>query len=172
MDVYLVEAEASQHGRDCASSVVRGGLKDAILQCILLKLALSFSANFAFEVWIRGRKKASFTRIDSRSCAIDPSAQNFRWRKVNRHFLVVDFDIPRLQICKIDPCNNFPMHNEQQAITGQKVRQISISVSTRDDLIRRVADSLQSLKLLNLTNYSRLVHVSSGLSAQNTHEVQ
>jgi len=62
----------------------------------LLKFALGFSANFALEVWIRGRKKASLTRIYSRFCAIDPRAQDFRWRKVNRHFLALYFDIPRL----------------------------------------------------------------------------
>jgi hypothetical protein len=47
-----VEAEILQHARNSALRIVGCNLKDAVLQCVLLELALSFLLDFTFEVGI------------------------------------------------------------------------------------------------------------------------
>jgi len=56
------------------------------LQCVLLELALSFFADFAFKVGVWGGEYAGVTGIYFRPRIIDTRAEDFRCGQVNRHF--------------------------------------------------------------------------------------
>src|ERR1700722_17854548 len=62
-NIHFVEPEALQHSRDCAPRVGGSGLEDAILQRGLLQLALSFFADFAFQVGVWGGEQPGVAGI-------------------------------------------------------------------------------------------------------------
>jgi len=82
-------------------------------------------------------------------------------------------DIGRSQVGQIDACHYFSVHHQQQAVAGKKLRQIRIRALAGNNFVHRIADSLEALQELNLTNDGRLIHIElRARSAQHADQVQ
>ena len=77
---------------------------------------------------------------------------------MNPHFLPLYLDIARLQSREVDAPNHFSVHNQKQAVTREKFRQVGIVVLALDNRIHRIAYGFQPLELLDLMNDGRLIH--------------
>ena len=65
------------------------------------------------------------------------------------------------------------MYHQEQAIARQEFRQISIGMLARNNLIHRIVHGFQPLKLLNLMDHGRLIHIEQRMSpAQKSQQVQ
>ena len=75
--------------------------------------------------------------------------------------LPIHSDIARFQIRKIDPGDNFPMHQHQQPIAGKKIRKDRILFCASHQLVHRVDHGLEPLQPLDTIHHGRLAHVNA-----------
>ncbi len=133
-----------------------------------MNLSFRFLAYLSFKIRVSGYEQTGLPRVDARLGAIEARAENLGFGKMENRSMTVEFEIGRPESAKIDPGDNFPVHQHQQAISGQEIGQNRIFLVAAHNLIDGVDYCFQPLKLLNLLHHRRLAHVdASAASIQN-----
>ena len=87
-------------------------------------------------------------------------------RKLN--LLALHSNVARLQIREIDSGDNLAMHQHQQPVSGEKIRQHRILFRAAHDFIHRVDHRLQPLQPLNAIDHGGLAHINGESSARHS----
>ena len=72
------------------------------------------------------------------------------------NLFAVDLDVPAAQLREIHARHHLPMHQHEQPVTGEKVRQDRIVFLSGYDLVHVVDHGLQSLQPLDALDYAAL----------------
>ncbi len=133
-----------------------------------LEQALSFLPNFAFKVGVGRGKQSGVARIDACLGVVEASDENLRLWKAKRDGLTLDVHVLRLQFAEIDASDNFAVHDEEEAVAHEELRQVRAVVFTGNDFVHGEADGFQALELLNLADDGGLVDANQGSAAVGT----
>ena len=165
LNSHLGEAQALKkalHRTACVSICL---CQNSILQCRLLELSLALLPYFGFKVRVSRREKARVTRIDASLAVVETRAEEFCGWQPKRNAVVMHGNVAGLNAREIDTRNDLSMHEEQQAITYQKLWHVATVGTATDNLVHRVAHSLKALKLSDLADYRRLIDIEVNATA-------
>ena len=150
-DVDLLKAEAEEDACDGGAGVFGGGVEDAVVECGLLKLGLGTGAGVGLEVLVGGDEEAGGAGVDAGVLIIERGREELGgWeRDVNGMRGGVDADVFGAELGEIDAGDGLAVDDEEDAVSGEEVREDEAGFVAFDDGVERVDDGFETLQALD-----------------------
>ena len=82
-------------------------------------------------------------------------------------------DVAAFDVCEVHASYYFTVHDEENAVASQKLRQVRIITGAADDFVHGIADGFKFLQLLDLAHYCGLIYIYAHTSiAHKSHQVK